>query len=127
MIADDDTYTDDNGTVWTRPTAWAYAMVCKARDDWQKVAQQEFGMKVPIRSGWTPTHRHAGGGLYRLEGKGRMKVGQDWVPGVAYTNEDHELFMTTQSRFTSRFTALDKASEGQEDVQQDDPDDHSED
>ena len=24
-----ETYTDDFGTVWTRPTAWAYAAVCK--------------------------------------------------------------------------------------------------
>jgi hypothetical protein len=26
-------------TTWTRPTAWAYAMVCKDRDRWQKNAQ----------------------------------------------------------------------------------------
>ncbi|MGE8688581.1 MAG: hypothetical protein ACN6PJ_15665 [Achromobacter sp.] len=34
----DETYTDENGTVWTRPTAWAYAQVCKARDKWQAAA-----------------------------------------------------------------------------------------
>ena len=27
-----ETYTDDFGTVWTRPTAWAYAAVCNAND-----------------------------------------------------------------------------------------------
>lgn len=26
-------FVDDAGTVWTPPTAYAYAMVCKARDD----------------------------------------------------------------------------------------------
>lgn len=26
-----ETYCDDSGVVWTRPTAWAYAQVCKAR------------------------------------------------------------------------------------------------
>lgn len=26
-------YVDDHGTVWTPPTAYAYAMVCKARDN----------------------------------------------------------------------------------------------
>lgn len=25
-----ETFTDEQGTVWTRPTAWAYAQVCKA-------------------------------------------------------------------------------------------------
>lgn len=25
-------WVDEHGTAWTRPTAWAYAMVCKARD-----------------------------------------------------------------------------------------------
>lgn len=34
----DETYTDDNGTVWTRPTAWAYAQVCKALDKWRAAA-----------------------------------------------------------------------------------------
>jgi len=27
-----ETYTDESGTVWTRPTAWAYYAVCRARD-----------------------------------------------------------------------------------------------
>lgn len=27
-----ETYTDEHGTVWTVPTAWAYAAVCKAND-----------------------------------------------------------------------------------------------
>ena len=26
----EETYTDENGTVWNRPTAWAYAQACKA-------------------------------------------------------------------------------------------------
>jgi len=28
--ADEDTYIDDHGTTWTRPTAYGYAMACKA-------------------------------------------------------------------------------------------------
>lgn len=35
-----DSYTDDEGTVWERPTAWAYAQVCKARDKWQALADE---------------------------------------------------------------------------------------
>lgn len=27
-----DAYRDENGTVWTPPTAWAYYQVCRARD-----------------------------------------------------------------------------------------------
>jgi hypothetical protein len=34
-----ETYIDDNGIVWGRPTAWAYYAVCKARDKWQKKAE----------------------------------------------------------------------------------------
>lgn len=30
--ADDETYKDKRGTVWTRPTAFAYAMTCNALD-----------------------------------------------------------------------------------------------
>jgi len=26
----DETWTDEHGTVWTRPTAWAYAQACRA-------------------------------------------------------------------------------------------------
>lgn len=37
----DDTYTDEKGTVWERPTAWAYAQVCKARDKWQEKAKKK--------------------------------------------------------------------------------------
>lgn len=33
-----ETYTDDKGTTWSRPTAWAYYAVCKARDKWQNDA-----------------------------------------------------------------------------------------
>lgn len=34
-----DVYIDENQTVWTPPTAFAYAVVCKARDKWQKLAK----------------------------------------------------------------------------------------
>ncbi len=30
-----DTYTDEKGTVWTPPTAWAYAKACNLRDYWR--------------------------------------------------------------------------------------------
>jgi hypothetical protein len=29
---EDETWMDERGVTWARPTAWAYAMVCKARD-----------------------------------------------------------------------------------------------
>jgi hypothetical protein len=32
-------YIDDDGTIWSRPTAEAYYRVCKARDKWQKKAE----------------------------------------------------------------------------------------
>ena len=34
-----ETYIDDNGIIWSRPTAEAYYRVCKARDKWQKKAE----------------------------------------------------------------------------------------
>lgn len=34
-----DDYKDENGMIWTRPTAEAYALVCKARDKWQGEAE----------------------------------------------------------------------------------------
>lgn len=40
LAAADDTYTDENGTVWERPSAWAYAQVCKARDKWHSKARE---------------------------------------------------------------------------------------
>lgn len=40
-------WVDEKGTVWTRPTAWAYAMVCKARDAWQ--GKQELAAKQVAR------------------------------------------------------------------------------
>src|SRR5690606_4007224 len=57
--ADDDTYTDENGTVWTRPTAWAYAQVCKARDKWQAKAEQKADdAKLPAKM---PEYEAVGG------------------------------------------------------------------
>lgn len=32
MRLEDETHVDENGVTWTRPTAWAYMQVCKARD-----------------------------------------------------------------------------------------------
>ncbi len=39
LVEKGDVYTDENKTIWTPPTAWAYAAVCKARDKWQKLAK----------------------------------------------------------------------------------------
>lgn len=39
MIAEDRWYDEATGVTWTRPTAHAYAMVCKARDKWQEEAK----------------------------------------------------------------------------------------
>jgi len=36
----DETWTDERGVVWSRPTAWAYAKVCKARDSLQTRAEK---------------------------------------------------------------------------------------
>lgn len=38
--AGEGTFIDAAGTVWSRPTAYAYAMVCKARDKWQAKAEE---------------------------------------------------------------------------------------
>lgn len=38
--AGEGTFIDPAGTVWSRPTAYAYAMVCKARDKWQAKAEE---------------------------------------------------------------------------------------
>ena len=35
-----ETHTDENGTVWTRPTAWAYMAVCKANDKNREAKEQ---------------------------------------------------------------------------------------
>lgn len=35
-----ETYTDENGTDWERPTAMSYAQVCNDRDEWQRQAEQ---------------------------------------------------------------------------------------
>ena len=35
-----ETYTDNNGTVWCRPSAEAYYKVCRARDAWQKETER---------------------------------------------------------------------------------------
>lgn len=39
LQAANETWIDDYGTVWTPPTAEAYARVCKARDKWQRQAE----------------------------------------------------------------------------------------
>lgn len=31
-------YTDKDGVVWSRPTAWAYYAVCEARHQWEMTA-----------------------------------------------------------------------------------------
>lgn len=36
-----ETWTDENGTVWTRPTAWAYAHACKNRNARAESAERE--------------------------------------------------------------------------------------
>jgi len=35
-----ETYTDNNGIIWCRPTAEAYYRVCRARDNWQKESER---------------------------------------------------------------------------------------
>ena len=35
----EETYKDSNGDVWCPPTAWAYAKVCEARNNWQARAE----------------------------------------------------------------------------------------
>jgi hypothetical protein len=36
----DETWTDELGTVWKSPTAWAYAMTCRARQTQQDRAER---------------------------------------------------------------------------------------
>jgi chromosome segregation ATPase len=46
----DETYIDENGTTWTRPTAWAYYAVCKARDMWHKQAIENQEEAIELQS-----------------------------------------------------------------------------
>ncbi|USN16555.1 hypothetical protein POLEWNIK_00290 [Brevundimonas phage vB_BpoS-Polewnik] len=40
LVIEEDRWLDEaTGVVWVRPTAYAYAMVCKARDKWQEEAK----------------------------------------------------------------------------------------
>lgn len=34
-----ETYIDENNTIWTRPTAWAYYSVCKALNRYKKIVE----------------------------------------------------------------------------------------
>lgn len=45
-----ETYTDEHGTVWTRPTAWAYAAVCKANDKNREAKEQAEAQCAAMRN-----------------------------------------------------------------------------
>lgn len=58
---------------------------------------------------FTPTHRHADGGLYEYLGpqKGKSNEGIDvWENGVAYRNEEGMLFWTNDDRWAHRFEEI---------------------
>lgn len=55
---------------------------------------------------FTPTHRHADGGLYQCLGSQKGKgedPGVGWVDGVAYRDADNLLFWTSKVRWDDRF------------------------
>jgi predicted HAD superfamily Cof-like phosphohydrolase len=61
---------------------------------------------------FTPTHRHADGGLYEHLGpqKGRSYTGTNtWEDGVAYRNEEGMLFWTNDDRWAHRFEEIQPA------------------
>lgn len=45
-----ETYTDERGVVWTRPTAWAYAKVCGARNARAERAEAEVEWLTTLRA-----------------------------------------------------------------------------
>lgn len=58
---------------------------------------------------FTPTHRHADGGLYEHLGpqKGRSNNwSEEWEDGVAYRNEEGMLFWTNDDRWAHRFEQI---------------------
>lgn len=40
MVELTEPFVDEEGSLWERPTAWAYAQVCKARTKWQNKAEE---------------------------------------------------------------------------------------
>lgn len=60
---------------------------------------------------FTPTHRHADGGLYQYLAKTSIKIGGidgegSWVPGIIYQGEDEEYRSTTVDRWKDRFEQI---------------------
>lgn len=57
---------------------------------------------------FTPTHRHADGGLYQRIDFGNVKMGidADWEVAVFYKASDGKLYGTSSLRWADRFTPL---------------------
>jgi len=53
-----------------------------------------------------PTHRHVDGGFYHYIGEqlGKSEFDGEWVPGVAYRNDEGMMFWTSLERWGQRFT-----------------------
>lgn len=118
----DETYTDENGTVWTRPTAWAYAQVCKARDKWQAaasdpVAGEAMQLLRSIREQdyLSDTMRHridrllanaapkasapvAGEAVLRIYAEGSSRTVTEWLDGARdLPDGDYKLYAAPQA------------------------------
>lgn len=65
-----DVYVDENQTTWTRPTAYAYAQACKARDKWQEDSRLWIeNVEAMLSDGDADVVRvHEGGGPEDLRG-----------------------------------------------------------
>lgn len=63
---------------------------------------------------FTPTHRHAEGGLYRVIGMMRIQILGIWHEAVEYENAQGMRFARRANEFASRFTAIDASTEGRD-------------
>jgi hypothetical protein len=55
---------------------------------------------------FTPTHRHADGGLYRFVANTKYRDAAVWHAAIIYEGADGELWVTSPMRWSDRFTAL---------------------
>ena len=77
MRPDDETWTDEFGTVWKSPTAWAYAMTCRARQAQQERAERaeaDIAAARALLRDCLPELDGEGVTIHRVSGRARRKV-----------------------------------------------------
>ena len=76
-----------------------YCQVANERD-----ALQKYIAETPQ---WTPTHRHAEGGEYRMVGAVKFHAAENtWQNAILYDNSDGLSFVRLREDFLARFVAL---------------------